>query len=136
MNNIAEKQMTELFSQIYDFKTIEEVNMAHFSGLNENENLLLNKLIEIYKIYEEYWGDWKYFISNYDLGDKKLYFSTNQLDEFFDNSDKLNGDETLLNYIYNYVYYIKEKFEFGQEVEWVNTHRDGQLDFEISIGVK
>ena len=79
MNNIEAKKMTELFNQIFDFKTIEEVNSADFSGLNKEEKLLLNKLIEIYKNYEEYWGDWEYFISNYNLEDKKLYFSTNQL---------------------------------------------------------
>jgi hypothetical protein len=136
MNNIAAKKKTELFNQIFDFKTIDEVKSADFSGLNKEEKLLLNKLIEIYENYEEYWNDWEYFISNYNLEDKKLYFATNQLDAFFENSDQFNGDETLLNYIYDYVYYIKEKFEFGEEVEWVNTHRDGQLNFEISMSVK
>ena len=136
MNNIELKKMTELFNQIFDFKTIKEVNSANFSGFNKEEKILINKLIEIYKNYEGYWGDWEYFISNYNLEDKKLYFSTNQLDEFFDNSDKLNGDEPLLDFVYIYVDYVKEKFKFTEEVKWVNTHHDGQLDFEISISVK
>jgi hypothetical protein len=133
MNNIEAKKMTELFNQIFDFKTIEEVNSADFSGLNKEEKLLLNKLIEIYKNYEEYWGDWEYFISNYNLEDKKLYFSTNQLDVFFENSDQFNSDEPLMDFVYIYVGYVKENFKFTEEVKWVNTHHDGQLDFEISI---
>lgn len=135
MNNIAVKKMTELFNQIFDFKTIEEVNMADFSGLNKEEKPLLNKLIEIYKNYEGYWGDWEYFISNYNLEDKKLYFATNQLDEFFDDSVKFNRDEPLLDFVYIYVNYVKEKFKFTEEVKWVDTHRDVQIDFEISISV-
>jgi hypothetical protein len=133
MNNIEAKKMTELFNQIFDFKTIEEVNSADFSGLNKKEKLLLIKLIEIYENYEEYWNDWEYFISNYNLNDKMLYFSTNQLDVFFENSDQFNSDEPLMDFVYIYVDYVKENFKFTEEVKWVNTHHDGQLDFEISI---